>query len=122
MPSFSKSSARKLATCDERLQDIFNEVIKHFDCKILDGYRSKEKQDEAHRTGKSKARYPQSKHNKMPSLAADVAPYPVDWDDLYRFHEFAGFVQAIAITKGYKIKWGGKFKNFFDGPHYQIED
>ena len=28
MPKFGKSSKKRLATCDNRLQDVFNEVIK----------------------------------------------------------------------------------------------
>ncbi len=54
--------------------------------------------------------------------AVDVVPYPVDWDDKESFHEFYGYVKATADRLGIKIKWGGHFKNFFDGPHYQIED
>ena len=120
MPSFSKRSADKLVTCDERLQVLFNEVIKHFDCTVLDGHRNKERQDAAYNSGRSKAKYPQSKHNTYPSMAADVVFYPIDWDSLHRFYEFAGFVKATAIQLGIKIKWGGDFKGFFDGPHFEL--
>ena len=47
MPSFGKVSADRLATADKRLQDVFNEVIKHFDCTIACGIRTKEEQDAA---------------------------------------------------------------------------
>ena len=31
MPKFSKKSRERLETCDERLQKVFNEVIKHYE-------------------------------------------------------------------------------------------
>ena len=35
MYKFGKSSKKRLETCDEKLQKVFNEVIKHVDCSIL---------------------------------------------------------------------------------------
>lgn len=78
MPSFSRKSLSKLNTCDERLQRIFMEVIKKEDCTILCGTRSKEDQNMMYKTHRSKLKYPQSKHNRLPSKAVDVAPYPID--------------------------------------------
>jgi len=121
MPSFSKKSLQRLETCKQPLQDLFNEVIKHVDCTILEGHRSEERQTKAFNEGKSKARFPNSKHNSFPSKAVDVAPYPIDWEDKDRFTEFAGIVQGIAFTMNIKIKWGGHF-SFYDGPHFQLEE
>ena len=45
MARFGSKSKKNLATCDERLQKIFNEVIKHVDCSVLEGHRSKERQN-----------------------------------------------------------------------------
>ena len=120
MPSFSQASLDKLATCEDRLQDLFNEVIKHRDCTIIAGHRGQEDQEQAFATGNSKAHWGQSNHNFIPSIAVDVMPYPLNWDDLKGIHEFAGFVLGVAATKGIPIQWGGKFKNFFDGPHYEL--
>ena len=53
MPKFSARSTERLETCDERLVTIFNEVVKHFECTILEGRRSEEDQNEAFRTGKA---------------------------------------------------------------------
>jgi peptidoglycan L-alanyl-D-glutamate endopeptidase CwlK len=52
----------------------------------------------------------------------DVVPYPVDWSDICGFYEFAGFVKGIAVPLGIKVKWGGDFKTFFDGAHWELED
>lgn len=120
MPSFSKQSLDRLTTCDIRLQELFLEVIKHRDCSILEGHRPKDRQDQAVADGKSKTPWPNSKHNKSPSLAVDVMPYPIDWNDKPRLIEFAGFVQGIAAGMGIGIRWGGHFKSFFDGPHWEL--
>ena len=120
MPKFSDRSKSRLITCDDRLQDLFNEVVEHFDCTVLCGHRNREDQEKAYREGKSKARWGQSNHNTLPSMAVDVVPYPIDWNDIQRFHHFAGLVLGIAAMKGINIRWGGHFKNFFDGPHFEI--
>ena len=45
MPKFSRKSLSKLETCDKRLQDLFLTVVKKFDCTILEGHRSKDRQN-----------------------------------------------------------------------------
>ena len=129
MNEFSKLSKSRLESCHPFLQDLFNEVIKYYDCTIVCGFRSQEAQEEAFRSGFSKARFPSSKHNQIPSLAVDVVPYPVDWNDSARFYHFAGFVLAIAQLRGIPVRWGGDFnKNgnfkddkFIDMPHWELQ-
>jgi len=130
MPKFSKKSLSKLETCDKRLQDLFLKVVKKFDCTILEGYRSKDRQNKLFDEGKSKLKYPKGKHNSLPSKAVDVAPYPIDWNDRERFTYFAGYVIGIAYQMGLKIRWGGdwdmdtqvKDNNFDDLPHFEIKE
>lgn len=127
---FSKKSAKKLSQCDPRLQRVFEEVIKHWDCTILEGHRDKGTQDEYFRTGKSKLKYPSSKHNSIPSKAVDAVPYPIDWQDTERFRAFGGFVLGVAATLGIKLRWGGdwdgdkdfKDQSFIDMPHFELVD
>lgn len=129
MNQFSPLSKAKLENCHPHLQDLFNEVIKHYDCTVICGYRGQPEQEEAFRSGKSKLRYPSSKHNQMPSLAVDVVPYPIDWTDSARFFHFAGFVLAIATLRGISIRWGGDFnsnnifkdESFVDMPHWELQ-
>lgn len=135
MFKFSKSSQSKLDTCDERLQRVFNEVIKHWDCTIIEGTRSKETQNEYYRTGKSKVQYPNSKHNASPSKAVDAAPYfpnkpHIRWDDSQSFAYFAGFVIGIAAGMGIKLRHGADWdqdkdtrdQSFMDWPHFELVD
>ena len=107
MPSFSEKSLARLATCDARLQRVFHEVVRHFDCTILEGHRDKERQNRMVAEGKSKVRWPHGKHNTVPSLAVDVTPFPIVWDDRERQTLFAGFVLATAKAMGVDLRWGG---------------
>lgn len=127
MPQFSKISAARLITCDYRLQKIFNEVIKTIDCCILEGYRPKNEQDKAFHDGKSEKKWPDSLHNRQPSLAVDAAPFPIDWNDKERFYLFAANVAAIAKRLGIGIRlgcdWNGdgiRNEKFIDLPHFEI--
>ena len=130
MPRFSSKSKSKLDTCDKRLVKLFKEVVKKYDCTIIEGYRGKERQNEAYRKGNSKVKYPNGKHNQNPSIAVDVAPYPIDWTDRDRFHYFCGYVLCIASQMGLNIRWGGdwdqdtqtKDNRFDDLVHFEIKD
>lgn len=135
MPAFGKISKERLSTCHPDLQRLFEEVVKNYDCTILQGHRTKEEQDEYFRTGRSKVQYPNSKHNKMPSMAVDVAPYfkeqpHVRWENKEKFYHFAGYVQGVADQLGIKIRWGGNWdmddelldQTFFDLPHFELVD
>ena len=74
MARFGTRSKSRLHTCDERLRTLFEEVVKNFDCTVIEGYRGKEKQNEAFDKGNSKLKFPNGKHNQSPSIAVDIAP------------------------------------------------
>ena len=132
MPSFSDASMRKLSTCHEDLQAIFNEVIYMQDCTVVEGNRSEARQNELFRTGKSQVTYPNSKHNSYPSMAVD------HWSDKDDFENFAVYVMTTAegmYKKGvitHELRWGGDWdrdgvrvdkdpdERFFDGPHFEL--
>jgi len=130
MPRFGSRSINRIKTCDQRLQELFYEVVKHFDCTIIEGHRGEERQNKAYNDGKSKVKYPNGKHNQFPSVAVDVAPYPIDWSDRDRFHYFGGFVLGVAKQKGLNIRWGGdwsmdtqtKDNKFDDLVHFEIKE
>lgn len=128
MPDLGRDSERQLITCDPRIQQVFREVIKHFDCKIIEGHRGQVLQHKAFMEGKSELDWPRGKHNSIPSLAVDVMPYPIHWKELDRMNYFAGFVMATALTLGIKMRWGKDWDGdtdlaehkFQDGPHYEL--
>tara|TARA_R110002020_G_scaffold212480_4_gene419122 strand:- start:17478 stop:17867 length:390 start_codon:yes stop_codon:yes gene_type:complete len=128
MPKFGRRSREALATCDEKLQQVFNEVIKHIDCSILEGHRDESKQNKYFQDGKTKVKYPNGRHNSNPSRAVDVTPYPVDWADRERQTLFAGYVMGMARSMGIGIRWGGDWdkdfqvndNKFDDFPHFEL--
>ena len=75
-------------------------------------------------------RWPNSKHNTYPSIAVDVMPYPIDWNDKNRVTTFYEFVKKKADGLGIKVRWGadwdmdGKYWERegweVDGPHYEL--
>jgi peptidoglycan L-alanyl-D-glutamate endopeptidase CwlK len=135
--SYSKKSEFELNTCHPKLQQVFRAVLEDgLDHSVSDGHREKEEQDEAVRTGHSTTPFPLSKHNKLPSLAVDAMPYPVEWAALERGDDlavikvgfFAGYVLGKAKSLGIKLRWGGDWdmdqdlrdQKFNDWPHFEL--
>ena len=129
MPSFGAASTAQLRTCHSELQRLFTEVVKHWDCQVLEGKRTEAQQRINVAKGVSKTM--QSKHVYplgAPSLAVDVAPYPVKWNDTDRFYAFAGFVIGTATQMGMTLRWGGDWdgnrvftdQTFHDLPHFEL--
>ncbi len=98
--------------------------------KATEGHRSETRQNKLLEEGKTKVAYPKGRHNSSPSLAVDVAPYPINWNDRERFHLFAGYVLGMARRMGYTLRWGGDWNmnfevgdnQFDDFPHFEIRD
>ena len=130
MPYFGERSKKNLKTCDEDLVFLFEEVIKYFDCSVLEGHRGKKLQNKYFKEGKSKLKFPEGNHNKKPSKAVDVVPYPIDFSDRERMTYFAGFVKGMAAVLGIPIRGGGdwnsntevKDNNFDDLPHFELRE
>jgi peptidoglycan L-alanyl-D-glutamate endopeptidase CwlK len=120
MPVFSQRSLGNLASCHPDLQKVAHECIKHFDFTVIEGHRGKDAQDKAYAEQKSKLKWPDSKHNKKPALAFDATPHPLDWGDKASFDTMAKHMKEAAKKAGVKIKWGGDFKDFYDGPHFEL--
>ena len=137
MPKFSERSLKMLATVHPDLQLLMHEAIKHFDFAVLEGQRSKERQEELLREGQTKTL--QSKHLLRPSHAIDIAPFPVDFSNeitnIGTFYYLAGLVMVLAERLyaekkiANKIRWGGdwnrnknfKDENFRDLVHFEID-
>jgi peptidoglycan LD-endopeptidase CwlK len=134
MPNFGPESTKQLSTCHDDLQLIMNEVIKYIDFFVLEGHRGQSAQEAAFAAGTTHLHWPNGKHNKFPSLAVDIAPYPLDWEDTQRFVYFAGYVMGIAEKLreegkiSHSLRWGGdwnrdtqvKDESFRDLGHFEI--
>lgn len=135
MPKFSEISSVRLEMCHPDIKTILNEVIKTVNISVICGFRGKEEQDTAYAMGRSKLKYPQSKHNHYPSMAVDVMPWPIDWEDRERISYVAGYVLGVAdrlLKDGvisHRLVWGGdwdrdfevKDNKFDDLVHFQLE-
>jgi peptidoglycan L-alanyl-D-glutamate endopeptidase CwlK len=121
MNTFSSHSKKALLTCDERLQEILHRAIKEMDFSVLEGHRGETAQNYAFDNGFSRLKFPKSKHNVMPSLAVDIAPYPIIWKDALRFVQLSQIVKRIASGLFIEIIWGGDWSKFIDLPHWELK-
>ena len=97
-----------------------------FDVTVLEGLRSYERQQELLKQGATKVSI--SRH--MSGNALDIAPYPIDWNDLERFQIVAEHMFKAAKELGIVIRWGGtwersftkpvKWAKFLDAPHFEL--
>jgi peptidoglycan L-alanyl-D-glutamate endopeptidase CwlK len=126
MPKFSKRSTKELDTVHIVLQRLLKRVIERTDFTVLCGHRGQAAQDAAYAEGKSKLKFPYSRHNVSPSMAVDVAPWPIDFKDIDRFKELGRIVKEEwnlmpeSERLRYILEWGGEWKTFADFPHFQI--
>ena len=126
---FSARSQDALDECDVRLQRVLAKAIEVLDFTVLEGHRGEARQNQMVANGKSKLRWPNSKHNQSPSLAVDIAPYPIDWANQHsQFQYLAGVVMGIAHEMGIDLRWGGDWdrdgqlsdNTFNDLPHFEV--
>ena len=125
MPHFGKKSKERLKGVDNKLIKVLNELIKIMDVTIIEGVRSSERQEKLLKQGATKVKY--SKH--MEGKAVDLAPYPIDWDDLERFYYMGGMIRVIGKELGINVRWGGDWdsdgnirdQSFNDLVHVEIK-
>lgn len=51
--------------------------------------------------------------------AVDLAPYPIDWNDIGRFKDLVALMRKAAIDEGVRIRCGADFKTP-DLPHFEL--
>lgn len=135
MPAFGERSMERLATCHPDLQLICNAAIAEGpDFSVICGHRTQAEQDRAVADGLSKAPWPTSRHNSTPSMAVDVAPWPIDWEDIARFRLLQGYLLATADALyaagriSHRLRSGGDWdrdyvlddQRFIDLPHFEL--
>lgn len=119
----SKNSIDRLLTAHPMLVMLFSYAISTspIDFSIVCGNRTREEQNEAVRKGNSQLKFPLSKHNKMPSLAVDVIPYPGGYSaSLEDWEKLENHIKKCAKELGVSIEYGGDWKNFIDRPHWEL--
>jgi len=135
-------STRQLETCDEELQDVLYDAAVSMNFSILEGKRSVERQRDVKDAGFSKTL--NSKHVYpigKPSLAVDIAPYPLKWPQkprgikkllwklvqkyvkqVARFYFLAGYIKCISEYQGVELRWGGDWDGDMDFEDQTFDD
>lgn len=85
------------------------------DFTVLEGLRTMDRQRELYQSGASSTL--NSRH--LTGHAVDIAPWPISWD-WARFYPIADAMKEAARQEGVPLEWGGDWKSFKDGPHWQL--
>lgn len=118
--SFGERSLSRLNGVHPDLRKVMCRAIQtsDMDFTVLEGLRSVERQKVLVATGASKT----MKSRHITGHAVDIAPVvdgAVSWDwPLY--DKLAKIVKHAALEVGVKIEWGGDWRTFRDGPHWQL--
>lgn len=142
MYRFSDTSAKRLSTACQELQDVFNLAIKRspIDFGIACGHRSVEEQQRLYAQGRTEAGNivtgvdgitTRSEHNYKPSRAVDIYAY-VNGKAVWTVKDLCfigGVVFSCAAELGISIRWGGNWdgdgeiltdQRFKDLPHFEL--
>jgi hypothetical protein len=98
-----------VAVCNRAIE------ISEVDMTVIEGIRNINRQRELVKAGFSKTM--NSRH--LTGHAVDIAPWPISWDWEY-FYPIADAMKEAAEELEVNLEWGGDWKSFPDGPHYQL--
>ena len=130
MPKFGKKSLEKLKDVHPDLRKVCEYAIEFTDFTVLEGHRSVERQRRLFAANATKIDgiKKKGKHNFIPALAVDLAPYPIDFKDVRRYHDLAQVILLAAKHLGVEIRWGGDWdrdgdltdQKFIDIGHFEL--
>ena len=117
MYKLSLRSKQRLSGVHPDLVDVVKRAIEitEQDFSVTEGIRHIERQRQLVATGKSTTL--NSRH--LTGHAVDLVPYPVSWD-WEHFYPIADAMKQAAEELDVDLEWGGDWKSFPDGPHYQL--
>ncbi len=116
------------ARSEQRLQGVHVDLVRvvrraltlsSVDFTIVEGLRTAARQKQLVASGASKTL--NSRH--LTGHAVDVAPViagQVRWD-WPPFHDIAAAMKRAAREEGVAIVWGGDWRSFKDGPHFELD-
>jgi peptidoglycan LD-endopeptidase CwlK len=118
--SLSKKSKEKMEGIDMRLVRLVEQAIQEteIDFTVLEGLRTPERQQQLVNDGFSQTM--KSKH--LTGHAVDLGAIvdgKLSWDKKH-YPAIAVAMKKAAADQNVKIRWGGDFKSFFDGPHFEL--
>jgi peptidoglycan L-alanyl-D-glutamate endopeptidase CwlK len=116
-----KKSLERLAGVKQPLQNVIKSAIvdSPYDFSITCGMRTVEEQKVLFALGKTTT----MKSRHLTGDAVDIAVFvdgKLTWELKY-YKAVATHIKKVAAKLGVKITWGGDWKTFIDGPHFQLE-
>lgn len=118
--AFGSRSLKRLEGIHPDLRRVMDRAIAttDIDFTVLEGLRAMSRQRKLVASGASRTL--RSRH--LTGHAVDIAPLVdgrVSWDwPIY--HRLAPTIKKAAQDVGVKIEWGGDWRSFKDGPHWQL--
>ena len=120
MMNLTANDIMKLRGVNPDMIKVVNELAKitTIEFRVLEGLRTLARQKQLVASGASKT----MKSRHLTGHAIDIAPMlngKISWDwPLY--HKLAPLVKKAAANVGVQIEWGGDWRTFKDGPHWQL--
>lgn len=117
---------KKLQGVDPKLVKVIKEAAKtaKVPFKVLEGLRTAERQLQYYKAGTSMLDGVKKKSKHQLGKAVDIVPIvngKVEVRSWTPFYPMAANVKAAAKKLGVPITWGGDWKSFKDGPHFEIQ-
>lgn len=118
---FSQRSENNLKGVNPDLVKVIRRTLEitPVDFIVIEGLRTQARQKELVSTGKSQTM--NSRH--LTGHAVDCAPLvnkQIPWGDWSKFKLVADAVLQAGKELGIDVEWGGNWKSFKDGPHFQL--
>ena len=116
--SLSTASRAKLVGVHPDLIRVIERAIQitEVDFRVIEGVRTLERQRQL--VAKGASRTMNSRH--LNGHAVDLVPLPVDWNNLQAFRTVANAVLKAAAELNVPVEWGGSWRTFYDGPHFEL--
>lgn len=126
MRKWGNRSQRVLDELDPDLQWLCETILHEVaDVSLICGHRGPEEQNAAYASGNSTLQWPEGKHNKYPSIAVDLQPYPLParkeklWAALAYI---AGRAIEIGKRRDLVVRWGGDWNRDGDLTNQNFDD
>lgn len=129
MKQWDTRSLRNLQGIHPDLRKVMDRALQEapFVFVVTEGLRTLERQRELVRIGASKTL--NSRH--LTGHAVDLVPFvdidkdgKVETEEMYAwplYNKLAPVIKAAALKEGVDIVWGGDWKKFRDGPHWELD-
>jgi peptidoglycan L-alanyl-D-glutamate endopeptidase CwlK len=115
------------ARCGQRLAGVHPDLVRVVEraakdgtkFRVIEGLRTMDRQAELVRAGKSQTMRSRHLTGHAVDLAALDEAGRVTWARP-AYEALASQVKAAAAAEGVPVEWGGDWRSFFDGPHFQL--